>query len=73
MEASLTSLEQQRELLERNVAQLQKSLQYWQTWEAEYEGLREEIQRVGKRATNTDLVRGRYGMPPLHSSGRLKF
>lgn len=73
MEASLTSLAQQRELLEQKIAQLRKSLKHWQIWEAEYEGLKEEIQRVGERATDIDLVRGRYGIPPLHLRERLKF
>ncbi|KAL8948890.1 MAG: hypothetical protein Q9222_004962 [Ikaeria aurantiellina] len=39
----LTS-EQQR--LENNTQQLKKSIKYWQTWEVEYEGLREELQNL---------------------------
>jgi unconventional prefoldin RPB5 interactor 1 len=40
---SFLNLERHRQLLEDNIANLQKSLQHWQTWEAEYEGLKEEI------------------------------
>ena len=40
---SFVDLERQRRRLEENVQQLRKSLQHWQLWEAEYEGLKEEI------------------------------
>lgn len=40
---SFLDLERHRQLLEDNIAKLRKSLQHWQTWEAEYEGLKEEI------------------------------
>ena len=40
---SLLDLERHRQRLEDNVEKLRKSLQHWQTWEADYEGLREEI------------------------------
>ena len=40
---SFVDLERQRRHLEDNVQQLRKSLQHWQLWEAEYEGLKEEI------------------------------
>ncbi|KAI9743621.1 MAG: hypothetical protein M1818_002937 [Claussenomyces sp. TS43310] len=40
---SFLDLERHRQLLEANVANLRDSLQHWQTWSAEYEGLKEEI------------------------------
>ncbi|KAI9779426.1 MAG: hypothetical protein M1839_007391 [Geoglossum umbratile] len=40
---SFVDLERHRLRLEENVSELQKALKYWQTWEAEYEGLKEEI------------------------------
>lgn len=49
-------LESQRLQLEENVASLLKSLQYWQSWEAEYEGLKEEIIALGKEHTPDELV-----------------
>ncbi|TKA21658.1 hypothetical protein B0A50_08819 [Salinomyces thailandicus] len=39
----LLRIEQQRQALEANLQQLRQSLKYWQTFEAEYEGLKEEI------------------------------
>ena len=54
---NFTELESQRVRLEENVAGLRKSLQYWQTWEAEYEGLKEEIIALGKEHTPEELVK----------------
>ncbi|KAK5123619.1 hypothetical protein LTR85_002657 [Meristemomyces frigidus] len=39
----LLRVEQQRQALEENLRKLRQSLKYWQTFEAEYEGLKEEI------------------------------
>ena len=50
------SVERQRLRLEDNVAALRKSLQHWRTWEAEYEGLKEEISGLGKKPAKTKLV-----------------
>jgi unconventional prefoldin RPB5 interactor 1 len=44
---SFLDLERHRRLLEENIEKLRKSLRHWQTWEAEYEGLKEEI--LGKQ------------------------
>ena len=41
---SFENLERLRQNLESNVEKLSTSLQYWQTWEAEYEGLRDELE-----------------------------
>ena len=43
MKDSFLDLERHRQLLEDNIEKLRKSLRHWQTWEAEYEGLKEEI------------------------------
>jgi unconventional prefoldin RPB5 interactor 1 len=40
---SFADLERHRLRLEKHVSELQKALKHWQTWEAEYEGLKEEI------------------------------
>ncbi|KAH7379702.1 Prefoldin subunit-domain-containing protein [Cadophora sp. MPI-SDFR-AT-0126] len=40
---SFLDLERHRQLLEENIEKLRKSLLHWQVWEAEYEGLKEEI------------------------------
>ncbi|KAI5199625.1 hypothetical protein E4T39_06150 [Aureobasidium subglaciale] len=41
--ADFDQLEIRRLQLEENVAKLRKSLQHWRTWDAEYEGLKEEL------------------------------
>jgi unconventional prefoldin RPB5 interactor 1 len=45
MASQLDNLERLHQSLEANIATLKKSLQYWQTWEYEYEGLKEELER----------------------------
>lgn len=40
---SLIDLERHKRRLEENVNQLQTALQHWQTWDAEYEALKEEV------------------------------
>ena len=42
--SALDQVELQRQQLEENVAKLRKTLQHWRTWDAEYEGLKEEIE-----------------------------
>lgn len=41
---SVDEFERQRQKLQENVDKLRKSIKIWQTWEVEYEGLREELQ-----------------------------
>lgn len=41
--ADLDQLETRRLELEENVAKLRKSLHHWRTWDAEYEGLKEDL------------------------------
>ncbi|KAJ5579798.1 uncharacterized protein N7459_005783 [Penicillium hispanicum] len=54
---SLDSLEQRRLTLEDNILQLQKSLYHWRTWEAEYDGFRDEIRELHNDASTEDLLR----------------
>ncbi|OOF98014.1 hypothetical protein ASPCADRAFT_205286 [Aspergillus carbonarius ITEM 5010] len=54
---SLHELERQRLELEGNISKLQDSLYHWRTWEAEYDGLREEINELGDDATIDDYLR----------------
>jgi len=54
---SFLDLERHRLLLEENVAKLRESLAQWQLWEAEYEGLKDEITSVPQPASNKHLAR----------------
>lgn len=54
---SFAELERYRLQLEDSVAKLGRSLRHWQTWEVEYEGMKEEIHRLGENHTHEDLVR----------------
>lgn len=54
---SLAELERYRLQLEESVAKLRRLLRHWQTWEAEYEGMKEEIHHLGDNHTDEDLVR----------------
>lgn len=49
---SLIDLERHKRVLEDNIAQLQRALRHWQTWDAEYEALKEE---VGSASTSAEL------------------
>lgn len=53
---SLVDLERYRLQLEQNVAKLRASLRHWQTWEIEYEGMKEEILELGDVHPSSDLV-----------------
>ncbi|EKV11227.1 Prefoldin [Penicillium digitatum] len=53
---NLDALEEQRLALEENILQLQKSLYHWRTWEAEYDGLREEISNLEDDATKDEFL-----------------
>jgi unconventional prefoldin RPB5 interactor 1 len=52
---SFLDLERHRKLLEENIEKLRKSLWHWQTWEAEYEGLKEEILAAKPTPTQEQL------------------
>lgn len=66
---SFLDLERQRLRLEENLGKLRQTLQHWQTWEAEYEGLKEEILAAGRNASSTVLVR--LSLPPHPKNGSL--
>lgn len=53
---SIVGLERTRLRLEQEFHKLQESLLHWQTWEAEYEGFKEEIQALGDDHTKAELV-----------------
>lgn len=53
---SFANLERLRMRLEENAAKLRKSLQHWQTWEAEYEGLKEDLTALPDDAGQEDIV-----------------
>ncbi|KAJ6125205.1 hypothetical protein N7471_012522 [Penicillium samsonianum] len=53
---NLDALEEQRLALEENILQLQKSLYHWRTWEAEYDGIREEISNLEDDASTDDFL-----------------
>ena len=53
----LLKLEQQRLALETSLQQLRQSLKHWHTWEAEYEGLKEDISGVNGEITGDGLTR----------------
>ncbi|KAJ0421579.1 Prefoldin subunit-domain-containing protein [Aspergillus carlsbadensis] len=54
---NLDGLERQRLELESNILQLQQSLYHWRTWEAEYDGLKEDIHALDDDATTADFLR----------------
>ncbi|TDZ20495.1 hypothetical protein Cob_v006382 [Colletotrichum orbiculare MAFF 240422] len=54
---SFLDLEKHRLQLEDNITKLQKALQHWRTWDAEYESLKEEIESVPQPASQKDLAR----------------
>ncbi|KAM0164427.1 hypothetical protein ACHAPG_000623 [Botrytis cinerea] len=53
---SFLDLEKYRLQLEDNIAKLRKSLQHWQTWDAEYDGLKEEILSVEPTPNREKLI-----------------
>lgn len=50
-------LERQRRELEDNILKLQESLYHWRTWEAEYDGLKDEINGLDDDATTDEFLR----------------
>lgn len=53
----LSTVESERQKLEANIAKLRKSLRHWQTWEAEYEGLREELGGLQGPSNTEDMLK----------------
>ena len=56
MEAQIKDLEAVRLQLEESVTKLQGLLQHWQTWEAEYESLKEALADLDLNSTVQQLV-----------------
>jgi unconventional prefoldin RPB5 interactor 1 len=56
MATQLDNLERLRLSLEENIAKLRKSLKYWQTWEYEHEGLKEELERPDQEPSSDDML-----------------
>jgi unconventional prefoldin RPB5 interactor 1 len=56
MSSQLDNLERLRQKLESNMATLKKSLHYWQTWEYEYEGLKEELERPAEEPNIDEML-----------------
>jgi unconventional prefoldin RPB5 interactor 1 len=55
-DSGLLQVERQRSELEASISKLRTSLQHWQTWEIEYEGLREEIASLPDGSNTTDVL-----------------
>jgi unconventional prefoldin RPB5 interactor 1 len=55
--ASFSDAESLRVNLETAISKLRKTLRYWQTWEAEYEGLKEELEAEKHEPSAEDIVR----------------
>lgn len=53
---TIADLERQRLQLEENVRKLQQSLYHWRLWEAEYDGLKEEIASLKDDSTKDDIL-----------------
>lgn len=53
---TLDDLERQRLELEDNILKLQESLYHWRLWEAEYDGLKEELDYLNDGATKEDFL-----------------
>lgn len=53
---NISAFEHHRLRLEATIQQFYKMLQQWQTWEVEYEGLKEEIAGVAGEPTREELV-----------------
>ena len=54
---SVLDLEKHRQLLEQNIHQLQKALQHWRIWDAEYEALKEEVEAAPSTGQAAELRR----------------
>ena len=55
--SALDKVEKQRAELEDQVAKLRTALRHWQTWEIEYEGLKEEILLQPKTSSSEELFK----------------
>ena len=55
-QTGVSAIVEQRQHLEDTVQRLRECLQHWQTWEAEYQGIKEEIQSLPVDASKEDLI-----------------
>ena len=53
---TLADVDHHRFVLEQNILRLRESLQLWQAWELEYEGMKEEIHKFKNNINQSDLV-----------------
>jgi unconventional prefoldin RPB5 interactor 1 len=53
--SGLDNLEELRQKLETNITKLRKALSYWQTWEAEHEGFKEELEELKENASGKEM------------------
>lgn len=53
---SLRDLENHRVKLEENVARLKAAMRHWQTWELEYEEMKEEVLGLPEKQDLAELV-----------------
>lgn len=53
---TMNAVDRQRVELEANMGKLEKALRHWQTWDAEYEGLKEELQELDDGAGADEIV-----------------
>ncbi|KAI4260370.1 MAG: hypothetical protein LQ352_000343 [Teloschistes flavicans] len=54
-EEAVSEIERQRRRLEESVEKLNKSIRYWQTWDVEYEELKEELQSLGDNPSSSAI------------------
>lgn len=57
LDNNFSYLERQRRELEGNILKLQECLYHWRTWEAEYDGLKDEISDLDDTATTDEFLR----------------
>ena len=53
----LQSLERLRQNLEDQIEKLRQSLRYWRTWEAEYEGFKEELTAIDHEPSTEEILK----------------
>ncbi|KMU84236.1 hypothetical protein CIHG_02022 [Coccidioides immitis H538.4] len=53
----LSSLERQRAELEHQISDLQQSLYKWRVWDAEFDGLKEELSALDDNSSKEDILR----------------
>jgi unconventional prefoldin RPB5 interactor 1 len=54
--ADSTGLDRLRDQLEDSISKLGTTLKYWQTWEAEYEGFKEELELFEEEPSQEQMV-----------------